>query len=127
MVKSQVLVLTSFTLSHLSLVTCLATSEWVDLMTGNSPDMFGVLSDLLLDRLSVLLLYPTVFITENCLLRLWRSASSGRHPQVLLGEVTVTSPVWARQMHPHDECYDTLQEAVRRQSDINTLKGFPTK
>ena len=41
MVKPHVLVLMSFTLSHLSLVTCLATKEWVDLMTGNSPDMFA--------------------------------------------------------------------------------------
>ena len=42
-VQPEVFVLMLFSLSHFSLVTCFATREWVDLMTGNSPDMLGLL------------------------------------------------------------------------------------
>merc|ERR1719278_46456 len=42
----EVLVVMSFSLSHLSLVTCLATREWADLISGNSPDMMRLFGPL---------------------------------------------------------------------------------
>ena len=40
-VQPEVFVLMFFSLSHFSFVTCFATRECTDLMTGNSPDMLG--------------------------------------------------------------------------------------
>merc|ERR1719283_399398 len=45
-VNPQVLVSMSLTLSHLSLVTCLATRECLDWITGNSPDILWLFGPL---------------------------------------------------------------------------------